>query len=137
MISVNHTHTHIHTLGTLILILLWLQIMFSCCWMCVSPFISASLWQIDRVKAEETKKKENNDKEGRWLRRLQLQSTTMMRCIYFQHWDLAPHNTGLKGSRLKIVILLDFNKCYMVIFIKIDFLPLKTVCRTLFMSQKF
>lgn len=43
--------------------------------------------------------------------------------IYFQHWDLAPHNMGLNGSRLQIVILLDFNKCYMVIFIKIDFFP--------------
>lgn len=40
---------------------------------------------------------------------------------------------GLKGSRLKIVILLDFNKCYMVIFIKIDFLPLKTVCAEIFL----
>lgn len=84
--------------------------------LCASLFVSASLWRADRV--------------GRVGRRtllscLQLQSMMMMmKCIYFQHWDLAPHNTGLNGSRWQIVILLDFNKCYMVIFIKIDFLPL-------------
>lgn len=47
----------------------------------------------------------------------------MIKCIYFQHWDLAPHKMGPKGRRLQIVILLDFNKCYMVIFIKIDICP--------------
>lgn len=65
----------------------------------------------------------------------QLQSTTMMRCIYFQHWDLVPHNMGLKGSRFQIVILLDFNKCYMVIFIKIDFFALKSFCAVFFIKH--
>lgn len=31
--------------------------------------------------------------------------------------------TLYQRSRFKIVILLDFNKCYIVIFIKIDFCP--------------
>ena len=116
-----HTHTHIHIVD-LFEPSCGLSHVFLLLNVCVSLFISASLWQMAWARAEKTEGitvwKEVDRTSA------QLQSTTMMRCIYFQCWDLVPHNMGLKGSRFQIVILLDFNKCYMVIFIKIDFFPL-------------
>lgn len=103
-------------------------------YICFTVTISLSECWWDCRKRRRTTLKHNN-KKGKLKGCLQLRSTTMMRCIYFQPWDLAPHNMGPKGSRIKTVILLDFNKCSTVIFIKIDFLPLKSMCAGIFLCD--
>lgn len=102
-------------------------IMFSYCvrcrTTCASLLLSASLWWLTWVRNEVNVCRKTKGKPPQKNAFLQLHYTMMRWCIYFQHWDLANQNLNPKGSGSKIVILLDFNKCYMDIFNKIDFLP--------------